>query len=984
MASAGAAAPDARRPAAEAVYEAAFDALPDPAVLVDDAGRIIAANGAFESMFGAALRPGRSLEPVFADDLDVHAAPWRRGGAEAYSAGVRLHNGQVRAAHIRSTALADGARLVLFTLPPDDPRQTAAANLTRLTETFSAPGAGALGIDLVSGRGQVSDFLARILGSPDTPGLDLTRWREALGRAGRTALDEALSAAKGLHAPVRFTASVRDAGDGRMRRLRHDLTVTALDPAGRPARLTGAVSDVTGLEAALKGRDDAERRLSVLAGAVGASAWRFDPASGEGAIEGPLAQALGGPGFAWAQWRAAFGPEAARRLNAAICSAEFGGAVDLSLSIQADGRAQLLQVRGERLASGEIAGFILAADTDRPSEPDSREAAASADMSAWSYDIPSQVLRLSGPVLALLGLPGPEHEIDIYDWRARVPQDDHVQMDRATASLRELGVADVEYRVRAEDGRLVWLNLRGGVSEQGADGQPLRFAGFLTEIGGRKRMEHQIARREQQLADAVDAGLIGIWAYDYATQTQTARGRILDWMGKPRDTEAVTPEDWLAVIHPDDQGGLRKAFAAMIAGAPVERLDLRLKSPDGWRWGRTHGAPLDPGPDGKPRRAAGVITDIHAERAFREALQSEKARFETVYQATPALLHSIDAQGRTIMVSDYWLKRMGHDRDAVIGAPGWAFMDEESAARIQAEIIPTVLERGWVENEPVVSFTAEGERLELRLSAFAEHGPDGAPVAAHGVFSDITDLNLAQRALKEHAEALERTNRELDRFATVASHDLQEPLRKISAFASLLERRLAGGVDPETQQALDFLVDAAGRMRVLIDDLLAYSRASSRALELKPVALRGFMERVLSGLDLQIAEAGAEITMTDLPEVKGDEVLLGLLFQNLIANALKYRREGGPRIQITGRIDELGAAIIEIADNGIGFDMAFAQKIFEPFARLHGREAYSGTGIGLAICQQAAERLGGRIEVRSTPGEGSVFTVRLPLADPCD
>lgn len=731
------------------------------------------------------------------------------------------------------------------------------------------------------------------------------------------------------------------------------------------------------------GREDLETELALAVEMGGLSRWRFDPATGSGRIEGPLAHALGGPEFGPSRWSEHLSAEGAGRLEAALHGAEHGG-VELSAALRNTGAGGRVTFKGRSGPGGVIAGFASAAQGPGGAAPGSREvreAAVSAQMSAWTYDIATERLRLTGAVLGVLGLPGDEYVLDIQDWRARVPETDWPQMDLATRSLQTKGVADVEYRVRAEDGRLVWLALRGGVSEQSEDGAALRFSGFLSEVGARKRLERQLAEREQELADAVDAGLVGIWTFDYATRTQTARGRILDWMGKPRDARAVDGEDWLRVIHRDDEAALLKAFAQMADGATVERLDVRLKTPQGWRWVRTHGAPIAASGAASPHRAAGVIVDIHAEHAYADALASQKERSETFYRQTPALLHTIDAQGRTRSVSDYWLKRMGHAREDVLGAPGWAFMDDDSAERVRTQILPRTLEEGWVENEPVVAFTASGARLDLRLSAFLEVDEAGAPVAAHGVFSDVTDLRTTQRELEAHAEALERTNRELDRFATMASHDLQEPLRKISAFASLLRRRLAGEIDADSEQALAFLVDATGRMRTLIDDLLAYSRASNRTLELRLAPLDALVGRVLSGLDLQIAEADARITVGSLPEITGDEVLLGLLFQNLIANALKYRKPHGVHVTISAARRADGAHAITVADNGIGFDPAFAEKIFEPFARLHTREAYSGTGIGLAICQQAAERMHGRIEVVSKPGSGSAFTVILPGAE---
>jgi len=359
-------------------------------------------------------------------------------------------------------------------------------------------------------------------------------------------------------------------------------------------------------------------------------------------------------------------------------------------------------------------------------------------------------------------------------------------------------------------------------------------------------------------------------------------------------------------------------------------------------------------------------------------MTADRLRFETIYRSMPALLHSIDAEGRTTLVSDYWLQRMGYRREDVIGAPGWAFMDEDSVRRIREDVIPRTFAVGLVENVPVVSFTASGERLELRLSAFVERDPDGEPIAAHGVFSDVTDLSKAQRALETHADALERSNRELNRFATVASHDLQEPLRKISAFASLLQHRHPEGLGAESDQALGFLIDAAGRMRTLIDDLLTYSRASNRPLETEAVELGALVDDVRDELDVSIREAQARIDLDALPAVHGDRDLLHALFQNLLSNALKYRKGDGVRITLSARRVDGGLVEICVADDGIGLDPQFSEKIFTPFARLHGREEYSGTGIGLAICQQAAERMGGHIWVESAPGEGARFCFTVP------
>jgi len=260
-----------------------------------------------------------------------------------------------------------------------------------------------------------------------------------------------------------------------------------------------------------------------------------------------------------------------------------------------------------------------------------------------------------------------------------------------------------------------------------------------------------------------------------------------------------------------------------------------------------------------------------------------------------------------------------------------------------------------------------GRGLGDAPSAFTLYaGPDGLQIAL-----------AASRAVEQYAAALERSNRELDRFATVASHDLQEPLRKISAFASLLARRYEDQLDADGRQSLAYLVDAAQRMRRLIDDLLAYSRTSNRDLEFEPVDLGALLTATLDELSLMVSEAQAEIECGPLPDVHADLTLMRLLFQNLLTNALKYRK--GTHVRIVVRAEREGEAWrITVADDGIGFDPRFSEKVFAPFQRLHNREAFAGTGIGLAICQQAVERHGGRIWVDTEPGFGARFHFTLP------
>ena len=239
-------------------------------------------------------------------------------------------------------------------------------------------------------------------------------------------------------------------------------------------------------------------------------------------------------------------------------------------------------------------------------------------------------------------------------------------------------------------------------------------------------------------------------------------------------------------------------------------------------------------------------------------------------------------------------------------------------------------------------------------------------------FTDITERREAQ-------EALERSNSELAQFAYVASHDLSEPLRMVSSYLQLLRRRYHGQIDEDADEFIDFAVEGANRMRALIEDLLAYSRAG-RGAEPRPVDLELVLADVLSSLAAAVADARAQVHVGPLPTVLADRVALVQLLQNLVANALKFRRGPGTCVWVTSSGDASGMFELAVSDDGIGIDPRHRERVFKMFQRLHDRESFEGTGIGLAICRKIVERQGGRIWVEERDGGGTVFRFTLPAA----
>ena len=229
----------------------------------------------------------------------------------------------------------------------------------------------------------------------------------------------------------------------------------------------------------------------------------------------------------------------------------------------------------------------------------------------------------------------------------------------------------------------------------------------------------------------------------------------------------------------------------------------------------------------------------------------------------------------------------------------------------------------------------------------------------------------------QQSEELSRSNRELEQFAYVASHDLQEPLRMVSSYVALLGRRYGGELDERADKYIHFAVDGANRMQRLIHDLLAYSRVGTQGAELTPTDTAPVLRETLSNLELAIEDSEAQVVFSDLPSVMGDPSQLRQLFQNIIGNALKFRSESRPRVELDAKRDG-DQWTFSIRDNGVGFDQRYAERVFGVFKRLHRNADIPGTGIGLAICQRIIDRHGGRIWAESKLGEGSCFYFTLP------
>jgi PAS domain S-box-containing protein len=320
-----------------------------------------------------------------------------------------------------------------------------------------------------------------------------------------------------------------------------------------------------------------------------------------------------------------------------------------------------------------------------------------------------------------------------------------------------------------------------------------------------------------------------------------------------------------------------------------------------------------------------------------------------------------------------WNRTLGYDDDELATTPYIDLIhpDDQPAAR-------AVIDR-MANGGTAIEFVCRIRRRDGMWRHILWSG-QGAPEDGcfYIVGKDVTERRRLDQELENRAERLERINAELQDFAYIASHDLSEPLRMITSYLQLLQRRYGGQLDETADEFIHYAVDGAERMKLLIDDLLQYSRVGSVEVQRVPVDADAVLENVLHSLEGAILESGATVTHGPLGTAHGDATQIGQLFQNLVANAIKFAREDVPAEVRIERVDEPRRWHVVVRDNGIGIEERHAERIFKMFGRLHGREDYAGTGIGLAICRRIADRHGGSIWVESTPGSGSAFHVAFP------
>lgn len=523
--------------------------------------------------------------------------------------------------------------------------------------------------------------------------------------------------------------------------------------------------------------------------------------------------------------------------------------------------------------------------------------------------------------------------------------------------------------------------LEGLVTERTAELSQLNQRLEL-EVESRKVAEKEVAKREKRFRALIENIADGIVLNDenslvvYQSPSVT---RILGYTFEDRRGKLVIND-----VHEDDKTGFVKLYEDLAAmpGQPLP-FQFRFKHKEGyyiWLEGVVTNLLHD-------RNVSGYVANyrnISERKTAEEKLRQERYLLRTLIDNLPVYIYIKDTQLRHLVNNKANVELIGAKSEAeTIGKTVLDYFDADMAKEFM-EADRKVLSSG----KPVLDIEEKivGHTNEVRwlLTSKIPLIEDEKIVGLIGISRDITERKNAEILLRElnaslalQASQLADSNAELERFAYIASHDLQEPLRTVRSFLQLLKKQCEGKLDEQATQYIDFAVDGAERMKQLIVDLLEYSRLGLIPEKFELVDMSSLVQRTIEMLNPLIASSGARLTVKNLPVIVGIKTQLGQVFQNLIINAIKYRSEAIPEIVIEG-VEEQEHWTISVADNGIGIDPRFFDKIFVLFQRLNSESGRKGTGIGLAICKKIVEAHGGKIWVDSTPGIGSTFyfTVR--------
>lgn len=546
-------------------------------------------------------------------------------------------------------------------------------------------------------------------------------------------------------------------------------------------------------------------------------------------------------------------------------------------------------------------------------------------------------------------------------------------------------------RLKRHDGEYRWHIFKGNPRYL-PNGEFIGFIGVGFDINEQKLADEKIRESEQRFRNLAETLPQMVWMRNSEGIMEFASRNWEEYSGIKNISEA-----WKAMTHPEDWEPVMNVWQKAVQARTSFQYEVRLKNKAGeYRWHYAVGEPVK-NESGEVVKYIGALTDVHIQKTFAEKLEKEvaertgelKARNEDLQKTQSFLQQLIDSSVEYITVLDKELKFVTVNKryEDTMG-----ILRRELQGRHLFEVIPKA--EGSLQHESILK-ALQGETVYLdkrQAISKTEMYVDTyyIPLRTHNVVEgivimarDVTAIVRSEKLLEQMNFELQRSNEDLQQFAHVASHDLKEPVRKVKIFASRLEAEIGDQLNESSKLYLSKIHSATNRIFTMIDGVLNYSSINASAQTVEQVDLNLVVKSIETDLEIPIQNTGTSISYELLPVVEGAAVLLYQLFYNLINNSIKFAREGvPPEILIVSEIlsgHGQDLTRIKVMDNSIGFEQIYAKSIFHTFSRLHSRDAYEGTGLGLALCKKIVERHGGEIAAESTPGKGATFIILLPL-----
>ena len=589
----------------------------------------------------------------------------------------------------------------------------------------------------------------------------------------------------------------------------------------------------------------------------------------------------------------------------------------------------------------------------------------------------------------------------------QIPPEYFKQVEEAEErSAREMSDFDMEVPMRRPDGQLRWMRLHS---------RPRRIAdsriiwdGVQIDVTERKRMEQELRENQSKLDLALRSAQMGVWHLDIDDDRRVFDDQVCHLLGIHSAGFTGAAREFFDAVHPDDHDSIRAALTRTIEHDVPYETEYRAIWPDGSVHHITTRGKLARDKNGRPARIDGLIWDITERKQMEEeqarlfaSAQQRNAETEAVFEAMNDVVLIYDTNMNVLRVNSKFIPTYGFDpvglnvRDIIERTKcRWS---DGRPFRFEDQPTPRALRGETVINQHYLITRPDGVEMALETSSGPLRIGDDT-IGTVTVWHDITErkqmeedlrksrdeleLRVQERTveLKSFMVKLEQSNQALQDFASIASHDLQEPLRKVTAFGNMLRQKCGGSLEDYGRDYLERILNANQRMQSLLKGLLEYSKVTTKAEPVVEIDLYDIVHEVLSDLEVRIERTGGEVRVGKLPPIHADPTQIRQLFQNLIGNALKFHKNGEkPVVEVRSTTTDKGQIQIIVEDNGIGFEEQYLDKIFAPFQRLHGKSSqYEGTGMGLAICKKIVERHGGSITARSTPGRGATFILGFP------